>query len=71
MQGFLAACMEPFNEALKLEPQLLKSADPANSRVGRQYCELITTGVQSGCMATSAQFCFLSICQQMREAGDG
>lgn len=63
-QGFLAVCMEPFNEALTLEPLLLESPDPAASRAGRRYCELITQGVQAGCMATSDQFCFLALCQQ-------
>jgi hypothetical protein len=65
---FLAVCMEPFNEALELEPFLLESDDPVNSRVGRRYCGLITEGVQAGCMATSDQFCFLDICQAQREA---
>jgi len=65
---FLAVCQESFNEALTLEPRLLESADPAASRAGRRYCALITEGVQAGCMATSDQFCFLSICQEIRES---
>jgi hypothetical protein len=70
VQAFLAVCMEPFNEALKLEPFLLEAEDPATSRAGRRYCDFITQGVQAGCMATSAQFCFLDICQTMRETSD-
>ena len=68
-QGFLGACFEPFNAALELEPALLKSADPASTATAQRYCDLITRGVQAGCMATSAQFCFLSLCQQLRESG--
>lgn len=66
--GFLAVCKEPFNKALALEPFLLESDDPASSRAGQRYCAFITEGVQAGCMATSAQFCFLDICQAQREA---
>lgn len=66
VQGFLAVCMEPFNKALELEPFLLESDDPVNSRAGARCCALITEGVQAGCMATSDQFCFLDICQAQR-----
>lgn len=65
---FLPVCMEPFNKALELEPFLLESDDPVGSRAGKRYCAFITEGVQAGCMATSAQFCFLDICQAQREA---
>lgn len=71
VQSFLAVCMEPFNEALELEPLLLESPDPARSRAARRYCDLITQGVQAGCMATSDQFCFLPVCQALREQGPG
>lgn len=66
--GFLAVCKEPFTKALELEPFLLESDDPVSSRAGKRYCAFITEGVQAGCMATSAQFCFLDICQAQREA---
>lgn len=69
VQGFLAVCQEPFNEALALEPFLLKLDDPAGSRAARRYCDYITAGVQAGCMATSDQFCFLHLCQALRESG--
>lgn len=68
MHGFLAVCREPFTKALELEPFLLESDDPVSSRAGKRYCAFITEGVQAGCMATSAQFCFLDICQAQREA---
>ncbi len=68
-QGFLGACFEPFNAALELEPALLQSAAPASTATARRYCDLITSGVQAGCLATSAQFCFLPMCQQLRESG--
>jgi hypothetical protein len=67
MHGFLALCREPFIEALKLEPLLLESPDPAGSTTARRYCAFITEGVQAGCMATSDQFCFLHVCQALRE----
>lgn len=70
VHGFLAVCLEPFNKALELEPFLLESEDPVNSRAAKRYCAFITEGVQAGCMATSAQFCFLDICQAQREAAD-
>jgi hypothetical protein len=65
---FLGVCNQPFNDALRLEPLLLKAPDPLQSIRAREYCDLITQGVQAGCMATSRQFCFLDLCQQLREA---
>lgn len=70
VHGFLAVCLEPFNKALELEPFLLESDDPASSRTAQRYCALITEGVQAGCMATSDQFCFLDVCQVLREAAE-
>lgn len=70
VHAFLAVCMEPFNKALELEPFLLESEDPVNSRAAKRYCAFITEGVQAGCMATSNQFCFLDICQAQREASN-
>ena len=69
VQIFLPACQEAFNEALSLEPFLLKLDEPEGSRAARRYCEFITSGVQAGCMATSDQFCFLHLCQAQRESG--
>ncbi|MEM1412389.1 MAG: hypothetical protein AAGH19_08520 [Pseudomonadota bacterium] len=69
VQGFLPQCRESFNEALSLEPFLLDSEEPADSRAARRYCAYITEGVQSGCMATSDQFCFLHLCQSLHQAG--
>jgi hypothetical protein len=66
-QLFLPICQEPFNQALELEPFLLESDDPQSSRAARRYCAFITEGVQAGCMATSDQFCFLHLCQALRE----
>ncbi len=68
-QSFLAACQEPFNQALELETLLLESDDPAASSTGRRYCAFIVEGVQAGCMATSDQFCFLHICQELQAGG--
>lgn len=68
VHGFLAVCREPFMEALKLEPLLLDMPDPAGSVTARRYCAFITEGVQAGCMATSDQFCFLHVCQVLRES---
>ncbi len=67
---FLAVCQEPFIEALKLEPLLLETSDPAGSVTARRYCAFITEGVQAGCMATSDQFCFLHVCQALRERAE-
>jgi len=61
---FLPQCQEAFNEALKLERFLVKAEDPLQSPRAEQYCELITQGVNAGCMATSATFCYLYLCQQ-------
>ncbi len=69
VQTFLPVCQEPFNEALKLERFLLELENPASSPVARRYCAHITAGVQAGCMATSDQFCFLHVCQALREGG--
>ncbi len=70
VHAFLSSCQEPFNQALALEPRLLEAEDPTASRSLRRYCDLVTEGVQSGCMATSAQFCFLPLCRGLRD-GDG
>ncbi len=67
---FLAVCREPFIEALELEPLLLEATDPAGSVTARRYCAFITEGVQAGCMATSDQFCFLHVCQALRERAE-
>lgn len=69
VQTFLPVCQEPFNEALKLERFLLELENPGASPAARRYCAHITAGVQSGCMATSDQFCFLHLCQALRERG--
>lgn len=66
-QQFLSGCQQPFNQALKLEPALARAADPASSPRLVEYCELITAGVNAGCMATNATFCYLPLCQQLRE----
>ena len=67
VQLFLPICQEPFNAALELEPFLLESPDPRSSRAAQRYCAFITEGVQAGCMATSDQFCFLYLCQALRD----
>jgi len=64
---FLAACQEPFTQALELERYLALAEDPAESVRAQEYCDLIVQGVNAGCMATNAQFCFLRICQQRLE----
>jgi hypothetical protein len=66
-QLFLAQCQQPFNQALELEPALVRAQDPLRSPQAREYCALITEGVNAGCMATSATFCYLHLCQQLRE----
>ncbi|KAA9131468.1 hypothetical protein F3N42_09115 [Marinihelvus fidelis] len=64
---FLGACQEPFSEALELERYLALAEDPAASPRAESYCALIAQGVNAGCLATNAQFCFLRICQQRLE----
>lgn len=61
---FLAACQEPFSEALRLEAHIIKASKPANSSRLPEYCDLIAEGVTAGCLATSQTFCFLPLCQQ-------
>ena len=61
---FLASCQEPFMQAIGLERRIGQSDDPANSPRTREYCALITQGVQNGCIATSDVFCYLDLCQK-------
>ena len=64
---FLPVCAEPFRAALELEQELAKSEAPVDSPQATEYCELIAQGVQAGCPATSALFCYLRVCQELLE----
>jgi hypothetical protein len=61
---FLPRCAEAFRGALALEAELAAAADPSRAPEAEEYCALVAQGVQAGCPADSALFCFLRICQQ-------
>lgn len=64
---FLPRCHQIYTEALKVEKFLSQATDPAASPRAAEYCDWISRGVQTGCMANSQLFCHLEVCQRLIE----
>ena len=64
---FLPRCHQTAREALKVEKFLSQAAEPLASDRAPEYCNWIRQGMQNGCPANSALYCYLDVCQKLLE----